>query len=98
MIPHLKKCNKCHISLDHYDSVSITSAYWGDDATGGIDDCNLFIETITGLKSSGTQVQVLGDQDTNIFPFQRAVLQQAESMTGRRRLYILHYAGSKWRY
>ena len=82
--------------MDHYDNISVMSTYWKSDDTGGDLDSSLFIETIRKLTneetSVETQVHVLEDGDRNL-PLLSATVLQAESMTGTRNLFILHYAG-----
>jgi len=83
-------------SLDHYDSISIISIYWASDNTGGKEDSSLFLTTVSKLGNAETtmetQAREIADEE-RVRRLLSQILKQAESMTGRRKLFILHYAG-----
>jgi hypothetical protein len=83
-------------SLDHYDYISIISIYWASDDTGGKEDSSLFITTVSKLGNAETTMKTKARAIANEEKVHRLlseILEQAESMTGRRKLFILHYAG-----
>lgn len=84
------------VSMDHYNNISVVSIYWESDDTGSEDDSSLFIQTISKLKNEETNlethVRAIADGE-KLMPLLNEVTAKAESMTGKRRLFILHYAG-----
>jgi len=83
-------------SLDHYDAISILSVYWASDDTGSKDDSSLFLKTTSKLETEKTKVatraRVIADEE-RVWPLVNEMLDQVGSMTGKRQLFILHYAG-----
>jgi hypothetical protein len=84
-------------SLDHYDSISVLSAHWAEDETGASEDSEIFNRTISKLHINGTtvdkQVYVLKSEDVKVLPYLDSVRAQVGLLQGRRKLFILHYAG-----
>lgn len=78
---------------DSYDNVSVFSIYWKSDDTGGAEDSSLFIQTMSKLRSVQTRQRSLSDDRRQLFPLGCEVIKQAESQSGSRKLFILHYAG-----
>ena len=77
---------------DSYDNVSVFSIYWKSDDTGA-EDSSLFIQTTSKLHSVQTCQRSLSDDKCQVFPLGGEVIAQAESQSGSRKLFILHYAG-----
>jgi Caspase domain len=84
------------VSRDHYDNISAMSTFWASDDTGGNEDSKLFISTILKLRnketSVNTEVRVIADGE-KVIPLLNSAVDQANLMTGGRKLFILHYAG-----
>ena len=84
---------RMHIAVsDSYDNVSVFSTYWKSDNTGGVEDSSLFIQTLSKLQNVQTFQQSLSDDD-RIFRLGPNVVDKAASLSGSRKLFILHYAG-----
>lgn len=83
-------------SQDHYDYISVISIYWATDDTGSKEDSCLFLETISKLQIAQTNMKthqrVIANDET-VFPLLNEVVEQASTMPGKRKLFILHYAG-----
>jgi len=78
---------------DSYDNISVFSIYWKSDDTGGAEDSSLFIQTISKLHNVQTCQRSLSDDTNEVFCLGGEVIKQAESQSGSRKLFILHYAG-----
>jgi len=83
-------------AADSYDSISVYSINWAEDDTGGMQDCELFIETVSKLQPEAiTSIQrsiTHADWDT---PLLGDITKFVESQISvkPRHLFILHYAG-----
>jgi hypothetical protein len=75
-----------------YNNISVLSTYWASDDSGSNKDSSLFITTISKLENIETHKRVIADDD-EVVALQDEIVNQAKLMTGRRRLFILHYAG-----
>lgn len=82
-------------TADSYDSISVYSINWAEDDTGGMQDCELFIKTVSKLQPETITVQrsiTRADWDTPLLgDITKFVLTQIED--NPRHLFILHYAG-----
>jgi hypothetical protein len=76
---------------DSYDDVSVFSIYWKSDDTGGVEDSSLFIHTLSKLQNVQSCQRSLSD-DVMTFTLAGEIA-RAASQSGRRKLFILHYAG-----
>ena len=76
---------------DSYDQISAVSTYWALDDTGSQEDSALFLKTISKLANVETHERVIVKEDS--FLLSNVIIDQAKSMTGNRKLFILHYAG-----
>ena len=84
---------RLHIAVsDCYDNVSVFSIYWKSDDTGGAEDSSLFIQTFSKLQNVQTCQRSLSD-DVNFFGLGAEIIDRAASLSGSRKLFILHYAG-----
>jgi hypothetical protein len=84
--------------LDHYDTISAISVRWNSGDTGSLDDSSLFIKTILQLSNTETTVNarervLVEDVDTSPLPFIIDMFAEGQKMAGKRRLFIVHYAG-----
>jgi len=80
------------VALDSYDNISTLSIHWKSDRTGGDKDCALFVETVSKMVNTETHIRTLGDNES-VVTLNLEVITQASSLKGRRKLFILHYAG-----
>lgn len=78
-------------SRDSYDRIIVLSMYWESDDTGGAEDSNLFIDTLSQLENVRTYKEILLDDVTlaDAVGLIRDIVPKSSS----RRLFILHYAG-----
>jgi hypothetical protein len=76
---------------DSYDDVSVFSIYWKSDDTGGAEDSSLFIHTLSKLQNVQSCQRSLSD-DVMTFTLAGEIA-GAASQPGRRKLFILNYAG-----
>lgn len=83
-------------SLDCYNSISTLSTYWQSDDTGSAEDSSLFLETISKLKTNELEVKtctrIIAEEEKALH-LMKDVNEKASTMTGKRKLFILHYAG-----
>jgi len=79
-------------ALDCYDNISALSLFWESDETGGSKDSALFIRTISQLEKVEGRSRPLGD-DEKVAAVNWEIISQADSIQGKRKLFILHYAG-----
>ena len=79
-------------SLDYYNSISALTCHWEEDKTGGNKDSALFLETLSKLDNTTTHTRSIGD-DEKVTTLHQEMIALAKSIQGRRRLFILHYAG-----
>ena len=79
-------------SLDYYNNISALSFHWTIDKTCGYKDSALFLETLSKLDNTSTHTRSIGD-DEKVTTLHQEMIAQAKSIQGRRRLFILHYAG-----
>ena len=76
---------------DSYEDVSVFSIYWKSDDTGGGDDSQLFIDTVSNLQNVKSCQRSLDD---NAMTLTLAGDIAGEALPSiRRKLFILHYAG-----
>ena len=80
------------VALDCYDKISVLSVHWKSDLTGGDKDSALFIKTVSKLENTDARIRILGDNES-VTAFNLDVITQANSLAGRRKLFIFHYAG-----
>ena len=83
-------------TADSYDSISVYSIHWAEDDTGGINDCELFIETVSQLQPESIKsVQRSITHDDWDTPLLGDITQfvQSQIPDNPRHLFILHYAG-----
>ncbi|KAF8348537.1 hypothetical protein F5887DRAFT_950526 [Amanita rubescens] len=78
--------------LDSYDDVSVFSIYWESDDTGGREDSSLFIHTVSKLQNVKSCQRSL-DDDVITMVLAGEIAEVASPQSGRRKLFILHYAG-----
>ena len=76
---------------DSYDDVFVFSIYWKSDDTGGADDSSLFIHALSKLQNVQSCQRSLSD-DVMTFTLAGEIA-RAALQSGRRKLFILHYAG-----
>jgi hypothetical protein len=81
---------------DSYDSISILSLIWKNDNTGAGKDSELFIKTMSKLRTRNLQLvthqRSLADNQS-IKKLKNKVLKKAALHSSKRKLFILHYAG-----
>jgi hypothetical protein len=75
------------------DNVSVFPIYWKSDDTGGAEDSSFFIRTISKLHNVQTCQRSLSDDRNQVFRLGGEVIDQAESQSRSRKLFILHYVG-----
>ena len=75
-----------------YDNISIFSAYWGSDDSGGDKDSSLFIETIQKLQNVDAHKCVLSQTYCDM-ELCHDVFIALPPRTSSRKLFIFHYAG-----
>ena len=78
---------------DSYDDISVFSIYWKSDDTGGREDSSLFIDTVSKLQNVKLCQRSLDDNESGRSMKLGAEIAEAASQSGRRMLFILHYAG-----
>ena len=75
-----------------YDNISIFSAYWGSDDSGGDKDSSLFIETIQKLQNVDAHKSILSQTHCDM-ELCHDVFITLPPRTSSQKLFIFHYAG-----
>ena len=83
---------------DSYDNICVFSIYWeSDDTQAGAADSSLSIHTLSQLRVRNIQLetyqQSIPARWDSYFRFGSEVVNRARSLSGSRKLFILHYAG-----
>jgi hypothetical protein len=77
---------------DSYNDISVFSIYWKSDDTGGREDSFLFINTVLKLQNVKSHQRSLAN-DAKHTTLADEISEAALSQSGRRKLFIFHYAG-----
>ena len=79
-------------TTDFYENILVFSTYWESDDTGGMQDSDLFIRTLSQLHTVQSHKRALSDNDWAV-PLSYEISEYAQQQPKTRRLFVLHYAG-----